>query len=216
MRGTRSGRGTAGARPAPPWLGTLAVAAVVVALTGCGPGGSPSIASSGIAGASQHSAAVPAGSPALGGSGTGGPGCPAQGVGGDSVPPLCAVTAPTPAAKGVTLPPAASQSPTPGPGPTVTGISTASGAAGGGDKITISGTGFAGATGVDFGTAAAAFTVDSDTEITATSPPGSGSVAIVVIAPAGPSAGSAPAGLFTYVAGAPSLASPSPPAGSSS
>jgi IPT/TIG domain len=171
--------------------------------SGSSPGGSSGSGSS--PGGSSGS-----GSSAGGGSGSG---CPTQGIGGDSVAPLC-VTPATSSSSGiqgpVTAPPTntptqqspPTKSPTqPVPAaaapPQVTGISPASGGTAGGDSVTITGSGFTGATAVKFGGVTAQMTVDSGTEITAINPPGSGTVDVTVVTPDGTSATSA-ADQFTY------------------
>jgi IPT/TIG domain len=108
--------------------------------------------------------------------------CPTQGVGGDNLPPLCAVPSPGTSAVSVTPPPTASptstlpqaQAPLPGPScsvPTVTSVSPDQGAETGGDTVTITGTGFGEGADVSFGgTPAIGVTLKSDTQITAVSP----------------------------------------------
>lgn len=105
--------------------------------------------------------------------------CPTQGVGGDNLPPLCAVPAPvsnavsvTPPATPTPTPTSRVPSPTPCPVPTVTNVSPDQGAETGGDTVTITGTGFGEGAGVSFGgTPAKDVTPESGTEITAVSPP---------------------------------------------
>jgi IPT/TIG domain len=190
----------------------LTSAGAVVLATGCvacsqATGGAspnivpPSVGSIQAAGASSSGVTSSA-------AGSNGSGCSTQGIGGDSVAPVC-VTPSTPPARGVQGFPTEtaafttqgqrnqqSASQAAGP-PQVTGIFPASGDAAGGDSVTITGTGFTGATGVEFGSVSAQMTVDSDTEIIAVSPPGSGTVNVTVVTPNGTSA-TGPADQFTY------------------
>ncbi len=99
----------------------------------------------------------------------------------------------------------------PPPAPTVTSVNPATGPAG--TPVDVSGTNFTGATAVDFGTGnPATFTVNGPTTITATAPNGSGTVDVTVTTTGGTSTASS-ADQFTYGAGPPPGAIPSPLAG---
>lgn len=177
------------------------------------------------------SSAGDAGHPAPGSSGTGtapaavsqanGGGksaaCPTQGVGGDNLPPLCAVPAPVSSAVSVTPP--ATATPTPPPAqapstglscsvPTVTGVSPDHGAETGGNTVTITGTGFGAGADVLFGgTSATDITPESDTEITAVSPPeqpGHSATVDVTVSCAGGVSPVVAADKFSYSAATPS------------
>jgi IPT/TIG domain len=139
--------------------------------------------------------------------------CPTQGVGGDSVAPVCVSGSET--SSGPTFTPPPTVSATLPPSPTVTAVSPSSGAEAGGDAITITGSGFIDVTQVNFGDVSAEFRVVSYTEITAVSPPGAGTVDINIVTSAGTSAS---AGQFTYVASQtpPSSGDTNPSVGSSS
>lgn len=97
--------------------------------------------------------------------------CPSQGVGGDSLPPLCAPSSPASNSLGI------DPLPRPAPRPlcanlAVTGVSPSRGSAIGGEAVTITGTGFDLGDKVLFGgTPAQSAIPESDTEIIATSPP---------------------------------------------
>jgi hypothetical protein len=192
----------------------LATAGAVVLATACVACSQATPSSVGPAGASHNvvtlsagSSQAPVPSPGTVTSSAGssnGSGCPTQGLGGDTVSPVC-VTPVTSSGHGVTGVPTPSSSPISSPSsvapagtlPRVNGISPPSGASAGGDNVTITGSGFTGATQVEFGGVSAQMTVNSDTEITATSPPGSGTADITVVTPNGTSATS-PADQFTY------------------
>jgi hypothetical protein len=149
------------------------------------------------------------------GKGGSGSSCPTEGVGGDTLPPLCVSQPPPSTSPGITGPvsPSPTQPPS-SPGitgpvsvtastpaaalPQVTAIFPTSGTGAGGTSVTITGSGFSDATAVDFGSVSVALTVDSDTEITVISPPGTGIVDITVITPIGVSA-TGPADQFSYV-----------------
>jgi hypothetical protein len=140
-------------------------------------------------------------------------GCPTQGVGGDSVAPVCAPGSET--SSGPAFTPPVTVTPSVSVSLIVAAVSPRSGAEAGGDAITITGSGFAYATQVNFGDVSAKFTVVSDTEITAISPPGTGTVDINIVTPTGTSA---PAGQFSYVASQtpPASGDTNPSTGSSS
>jgi Autotransporter beta-domain/Bacterial Ig-like domain (group 3)/IPT/TIG domain len=95
--------------------------------------------------------------------------------------------------------------------PTVTAISPNSGNTAGGTTVQISGTHFSGATSVTIGGSPATFVVVSgDSTITAKTPAHlPGAVDVVVTTPAGTS-GTTGAGLYTYVAGAPTVTAINP------
>lgn len=97
--------------------------------------------------------------------------------------------------------------------PTVTAISPASGNTAGGTQVQITGTNFSGATSVSIGGSPATFVVVvSATKITATTSAHTvpGVVDVVVTTPAGVGTGT---GLYTYVAGAPTVTAISPVSG---
>jgi len=107
----------------------------------------------------------------LGGSGTS-TACPTQGVGGDSLPPLCAPpppSSPTPITLPATTP---ASTPAAVAAPSVTSVSPGQGSEAGGDSVTINGTGFCADPQVSFGGVAAQATDESATQIVATTPPG--------------------------------------------
>ena len=99
------------------------------------------------------------------------------------------------------------------PAPTVTGVSPSSGSTLGGTSVTITGTNFTGATAVTFGgNAASGVTVVNNTTITATTPArAAGTASVVVTTPGGSNAANS---LYTYVTPAPTVASVTPPSGS--
>ena len=249
MRWTRRGVGAAGLSSSRPLYGIMAilVAVVLVAVcVACGHlGSSQNIASSRNATGSGASGNASSTAPRAGGNASGTApraggnasstapraggnasnpesGCPTQGVGGDSIAPVCAATAsssgPVPGIAGPATPlPETSLGIDPGLGfgPSVTGVSPNTGAEGGGNVIVISGDGFTGATQVSVGNASAqSFTVDSDTSITATTPAGTGAVDITVATPAGTS-DFGPADKFTYIPSGTQV-TPSPSSGLSS
>jgi hypothetical protein len=99
-------------------------------------------------------------------------GCPTQGVGGDSIPPLCASPSPSTSTFGITPPASSTPSSVVCSVPAVTGISPSLGSVLGGDTVTITGTGFGSGEQIFFGsTPAEADYYTSDTGIIATSPP---------------------------------------------
>jgi hypothetical protein len=140
--------------------------------------------------------------------------CPTQGLGGDSLPPLCAAPAPSP--KGITLPPGTPPALVPLPAatgtipycedPTVTGISPGQGSEIGGDTVTVTGTGFGPDVKVFFGSTPAQLgTFESSTEITVTNPPGQAGESVDVTVDCNGSVSPVVASdQFTYVALTPS------------
>jgi len=98
----------------------------------------------------------------------------------------------------------------PPPAPTVTFVNPVTGPAG--TSVNVSGTNFTGASAVDFGANPGTFTVNSATTITATVPSGTGTVDVTVTTSGGTSVTSS-SDQFTYGAGPPPGAIPSPVAG---
>lgn len=158
-------------------VAVLWAVAVSLALAACGQN-APQITSAiqaRTSAARGSTSSVPGGTPApvssSGGGGTSAA-CPTQGVGGDTVPALCASAPSTANQPGITLP--ASESPIPTVSQntlSITDVSPSQGSEGGGDSVTIDGTGFCSAPEVAFGEVDAQAVAESATEIVATSPP---------------------------------------------
>jgi IPT/TIG domain len=157
-------------------LAVLWAAAVSLALAACGQ--APQINSAIQSGTSAARGSTPSGpgsTPApvssSGGGGTSAA-CPTQGVGGDTVPALCAAAPSTANQPDITLPASESAIPTVSPnGLSVTDVLPSQGSEAGGDSVTIDGTGFCSAPEVAFGEVDAQAVAESATEIVATSPP---------------------------------------------
>lgn len=100
--------------------------------------------------------------------------CPTQGVGGDTLPPLCAQPAASTLTP-VTLPATNSGTPPAGSAaalaPSVASVSPSQGSEAGGDSVTVNGAGFCADPHVAFGGVAAQATDESATQIVAVSPP---------------------------------------------
>jgi hypothetical protein len=196
-------------------------AAIALALAACGQSAPPitpvaqagsSPAQGGTATAQGSASAVIR--PASGGGNS--TGCPTQGLGGDSLPPLCA-TSSSPNQVRIT-PPAteASTSPPPSAAPSVTSVSPGQGSESGGDSVTIDGTGFCANPQVSFGGVAAQATDESATQIVAITPPAQPGQATIDITVAcnGSVSPAVAADQFMYLPPTPS-ASPTAPAASS-
>jgi len=163
-------------------LAVTGAAVIGLALAACGQSLPPAAQGSGIPAAqgstpaAQGSTSAARGSPSAvirpaSGSGTS-TACPTQGVGGDSLPALCAPSSSLGGQVSITGP--ASESPptsTSSAAPSVTGVSPSQGSEAGGDSVTVDGTGFCVDPRVSFGGAEAQATDESPTQIVAISPP---------------------------------------------
>lgn len=135
-------------------------------------GGTSNVQGSTFAARSSASAAI---RPASGGAASAA--CPTQGIGGDSLPPLCAPLSPSHKHATISMPGTAGTtsaglpSAPPSAAPRVTGVSPNQGSDAGGDSVIIDGTGFCADPQVSFGGVAAQATDESDTEIAAKAPP---------------------------------------------
>jgi IPT/TIG domain len=158
--------------------------------------------------AAHGSTSAPVSSTGGGGTSTA---CPTQGVGGDSLPPLCAPATSPSSQLGIT-PPATETPPTTTQAVSVISVSPSQGSETGGDTVIINGTGFCSDPQVAFGGVGAQAVAESDTEIVATSPPeqpGQPTVDITVACYGSVSA-VVPDDEFTYLPPA-SPGSPAPP-----